>query len=54
MYDNDQELSEKMKIVAQKLNLRGHQTGHWPERRQTIYGPGDIEGHRVSLETSHA
>ena len=31
-----------MKEVAEKLNLKGHNTG---QKKVTVYGPGDIEGH---------
>ncbi|PRP84060.1 hypothetical protein PROFUN_08522 [Planoprotostelium fungivorum] len=44
--DSDPELSSKMKLAAERLNLKGHVTGHNAENSKEIYGPGDIEGHR--------
>ncbi|PRP83038.1 hypothetical protein PROFUN_09893 [Planoprotostelium fungivorum] len=42
----DVEMNEKMKQVAQRLNLRGHVTGSRSTTSNFIFGPGDIEGHR--------
>ncbi|PRP80831.1 hypothetical protein PROFUN_11246 [Planoprotostelium fungivorum] len=46
VHDEDEELREKMRTVAERLYIRGHMTGHTPGDSKMIYGPGDIEGHR--------
>ncbi|PRP84978.1 hypothetical protein PROFUN_07363 [Planoprotostelium fungivorum] len=46
VHDDDAELSEKMRVAAERLKLKGHMTGHVKSSAKKIYGPGDIEGHR--------
>jgi hypothetical protein len=41
---SDPILNEKMKLAANKLNLKGHKAGIKQVRK--IYGPTDIEGHK--------
>jgi hypothetical protein len=40
---SNRDLAEKMKLAAKVINLKGHKVG--TQKKQTIYGPGDIEGH---------
>jgi hypothetical protein len=42
------EMNEKMRIVAEKLNLKGHMAGMGTQKK-FIYGPTDIEVRRKRL-----
>lgn len=41
--NNNADISERMRFVAKKLNLKGHHCGL--RKREFLYAPCDIEGH---------
>ena len=45
VWNSNPEFASKMEEAANMLKVKGHRVGIFPHSRETIHGPGDIEGH---------